>query len=63
MEDSREYQIRLWGADRTLLCVVPTLRISEQEAKSRALELLSLHGGTSFTLEPQLPEAPITRLI
>lgn len=54
MEELRDYEIRVWDADRQLLYVTPTLRVSEQEAKAKAAALLSRHGGESFTVEPQL---------
>lgn len=54
MEEFRNYEIRVWDADRQLLYVTPTLSVSEREARQKAQELLSLHGGESFTVEPQL---------
>jgi len=54
MEELRNYEIRVWDADQRLLYVAPTVGISEQEAQRKAAELLSLHGGDNFTLQPQL---------
>ena len=53
MEDFRNFEIRVWDDDRQLLYVTPAIRITEEEARRKAAELLSRHGGASFTLEPQ----------
>ena len=48
------YEIRVWDDDRQLLYVTPAIRVTEEEARQKAVELLSRHGGASFTLERQL---------
>ena len=54
MDRQREYEIRLWGADKELLYVVPTISMTEKEAHAKATELLSVHDASHFTIEPQI---------
>lgn len=54
MEEFREYQIRVYGTRGELLYVSPTVRVTEQDAKKKAAELLAAHGGKHFTVEHQV---------
>ena len=53
MEDIRNYEIRVWDGEQQLLYVTPAVRVTEEEARRKAAELLSRHGGAHFTLERQ----------
>jgi hypothetical protein len=49
--DTQNYEIRVLDGEQQLLYVMPTGRLTEQAAKNKAIDLLSLYGGESFTLD------------
>lgn len=53
MDDNHGYEIHLMDAGRRPLFVVSATGLTEEEAHDKALELLSLHGGDSFTVKAQ----------
>ena len=54
MGDTQNYEIRVLDGEKQLLYVVPTGRLTEQAARKKAADLLSLYGGESFSLESPL---------
>jgi hypothetical protein len=54
MGETGNFEIRVWSAEKQLLYVMPAVDVTEGEANKKAQELLALHGGYSFSLEPQL---------
>jgi len=51
MDGNHGYEIHLMDAGRRPLFVVSAIGLTEEEAHDKALELLSLHGGDSFTVK------------